>query len=198
MFPKHPCRDCSSYYCAEGSEKWEWDTDEDGTPDASDQCANDPAKIEPGVCGCGIADSDSDGDTVVVQTASNQYHSAIFITGSDPRGTDNGDRSDEETLRLTMPGVRQWLEAVGGQLEEMERNINDGSYEKAVQGIQTIAKQKASIEESFLKSYIEDQLQNHTAIGWFVGLANKTKKPKTEINMPWKIWPGPCRFFPPL
>lgn len=60
MCPNHPCRDCIWTACPEGSEKWEWDTDEDGAPDASDQCANDSAKIEPGACGCGNADSDSD------------------------------------------------------------------------------------------------------------------------------------------
>jgi hypothetical protein len=38
------------------------DTDGDGTPDCSDGCPSDPAKIAPGVCGCGTPDTDSDGD----------------------------------------------------------------------------------------------------------------------------------------
>jgi hypothetical protein len=38
------------------------DTDGDGTPDACDGCPNDPLKIAPGVCGCGVPDIDSDGD----------------------------------------------------------------------------------------------------------------------------------------
>ena len=38
------------------------DTDEDGTGDACDECPNDPFKIEPGLCGCGIPDTDADGD----------------------------------------------------------------------------------------------------------------------------------------
>ena len=37
-------------------------TDGDDAGDACDQCSEDPGKIEPGVCGCGIADTDSDGD----------------------------------------------------------------------------------------------------------------------------------------
>jgi len=36
-------------------------TEEPGT---TDNCPNDPAKTEPGVCGCGIPDVDSDGDGV--------------------------------------------------------------------------------------------------------------------------------------
>ncbi len=38
------------------------DGDGDGTPDASDACPSDPAKVVPGVCGCGTADTDGDGD----------------------------------------------------------------------------------------------------------------------------------------
>ena len=40
------------------------DTDADGEPDCSDGCPNDPTKIEPGACGCGIADVDSDEDGI--------------------------------------------------------------------------------------------------------------------------------------
>jgi len=101
MCPNHPCRDCSSYYCAEGSEKWEWDTDEDGTPDASDQCANDPAKIEPGVCGCGIADSDSDGDTVAdcvdIQPYDWNPGQLVVASGSDNLGVGFGGKTEPRT-----------------------------------------------------------------------------------------------------
>ena len=38
------------------------DTDGDGTGNACDNCPNDPEKTDPGECGCGIADTDSDGD----------------------------------------------------------------------------------------------------------------------------------------
>jgi hypothetical protein len=38
------------------------DSDGDGTGDACDVCPVDGSKIEPGVCGCGTADTDTDGD----------------------------------------------------------------------------------------------------------------------------------------
>ncbi|MBK8268216.1 MAG: hypothetical protein IPK83_07870 [Planctomycetes bacterium] len=38
------------------------DTDNDGTPDCSDGCPNDPNKTAPGQCGCGVADTDTDND----------------------------------------------------------------------------------------------------------------------------------------
>jgi hypothetical protein len=40
------------------------DTDGDGTPDCFDDCPDDPDKTEPGVCGCGTADTDTDGDNL--------------------------------------------------------------------------------------------------------------------------------------
>lgn len=41
------------------------DGDEDGTGDACDLCPADPLKTVPGVCGCGTADIDTDGDGVL-------------------------------------------------------------------------------------------------------------------------------------
>jgi len=42
------------------------DTDMDGTDDCLDGCPNDPAKIDPGTCGCGVSDTaDMDGDLTV-------------------------------------------------------------------------------------------------------------------------------------
>lgn len=38
------------------------DSDGDGTADCHDACPNDPNKINPGACGCGVADVDSDND----------------------------------------------------------------------------------------------------------------------------------------
>ena len=38
------------------------DADNDGTPDSSDNCPNDPGKTAPGICGCGTADKDTDLD----------------------------------------------------------------------------------------------------------------------------------------
>ncbi|MBN1491785.1 MAG: right-handed parallel beta-helix repeat-containing protein [Phycisphaerae bacterium] len=39
-------------------------TDGSGQPIPDDACPDDPDKIEPGVCGCGVPDTDSDGDGV--------------------------------------------------------------------------------------------------------------------------------------
>ncbi len=41
------------------------DADGDGSIDECDGCPTDPAKIDPGVCGCGVADTDSDGDGIL-------------------------------------------------------------------------------------------------------------------------------------
>jgi hypothetical protein len=41
------------------------DSDGDGTADCRDNCPNDPLKIEPGACGCGVPDDDADGDGVL-------------------------------------------------------------------------------------------------------------------------------------
>ncbi|MCB9855807.1 MAG: trypsin-like peptidase domain-containing protein [Phycisphaerales bacterium] len=38
------------------------DSDNDGEPDCTDLCPNDPFKITPGTCGCGNADTPADGD----------------------------------------------------------------------------------------------------------------------------------------
>jgi len=40
------------------------DTDGDGVVDCEDECPEDPAKVDPGVCGCNQRDMDSDGDGV--------------------------------------------------------------------------------------------------------------------------------------
>ena len=40
------------------------DDDGDGTPDCRDLCPGDPGKIEPGLCGCGAADTNRDGDAL--------------------------------------------------------------------------------------------------------------------------------------
>lgn len=40
----------------------EVDGDGDGVADGCDACPDDPAKIAPGACGCGVADVDADGD----------------------------------------------------------------------------------------------------------------------------------------
>jgi hypothetical protein len=40
------------------------DEDSDGVPDGCDNCPSDPDKTEPGICGCGASDVDSDGDSI--------------------------------------------------------------------------------------------------------------------------------------
>lgn len=40
------------------------DGDGDGTPDCNDLCPGDPGKASPGVCGCGVADTDGNGNGV--------------------------------------------------------------------------------------------------------------------------------------
>lgn len=40
------------------------DTDGDGTPDAADGCPEDAAKTEPGDCGCGVADDDTNDNSI--------------------------------------------------------------------------------------------------------------------------------------
>ena len=42
------------------------DTDGDGTMDCIDDCPDDPAKTEPGACGCGVADTDGEDRKSVV------------------------------------------------------------------------------------------------------------------------------------
>lgn len=42
------------------------DTDADGSGDSFDSCPADPAKTAPGVCGCGVADSDPESDGIYV------------------------------------------------------------------------------------------------------------------------------------
>jgi hypothetical protein len=40
------------------------DADNDGVPDGCDGCPNDEFKTDPGLCGCGVADTDTDADRV--------------------------------------------------------------------------------------------------------------------------------------
>ncbi|MBX3394832.1 MAG: thrombospondin type 3 repeat-containing protein [Phycisphaerae bacterium] len=41
------------------------DSDGDGVQDCQDGCPADPLKLDPGACGCGVADVDSDGDGIL-------------------------------------------------------------------------------------------------------------------------------------
>ncbi|MBW2494055.1 MAG: cadherin-like domain-containing protein, partial [Deltaproteobacteria bacterium] len=48
--------------CPDTANPGQEDTDSDSTGDACDLCTDDPAKVQPGACGCGIPDTDADGD----------------------------------------------------------------------------------------------------------------------------------------
>lgn len=48
--------------CADHYNQHQDDRDGDGAGDACDACPDDPAKTDPGVCGCGVGDVDTDGD----------------------------------------------------------------------------------------------------------------------------------------
>jgi hypothetical protein len=51
--------------CPEVANPAQEDADTDDFGDACDDCPDDPAKTEPGDCGCGMADTDTDGDSVL-------------------------------------------------------------------------------------------------------------------------------------
>src|SRR5262249_19471279 len=50
--------------CPNAANPGQEDSDGDGRANACDGCPSDPAKTDPGMCGCGVADTDSDGDGV--------------------------------------------------------------------------------------------------------------------------------------
>ena len=58
-----PCDYCSGATDGTGT-VMDGDADNDGTCDSADGCPNDPAKTDPGVCGCGNIDTDVDNDGV--------------------------------------------------------------------------------------------------------------------------------------
>jgi cysteine-rich repeat protein len=80
------------------------DSDGDGTADCNDDCPTDSGKSEPGLCGCGIEDSDDDSDgiedcvDVCPSDASNDEDSDGICGGVDncPLNS-NGDQSDSDS-----------------------------------------------------------------------------------------------------
>ena len=65
----------------------------DGVLDANDGCPNDPAKTDPGLCGCGVADTDSDDDgTADCEDPTPDGEPAAGTDGStnDQSGSDDG------------------------------------------------------------------------------------------------------------
>ncbi|OWY73062.1 hypothetical protein B7486_01575 [cyanobacterium TDX16] len=69
------------------------DSDGDGVEDCQDKCPSDPNKIEPGECGCGVADTDSDDDGVADcnDVCPNNAAGAAVDGEGRPIGDDNGD-----------------------------------------------------------------------------------------------------------
>ncbi|QTA82227.1 Cohesin domain-containing protein [Desulfonema limicola] len=55
------------------------DSDNDGISDDKDACPDDPDKTEPGICGCGVADIDSDGDGIFDCNEDDSSSSNCFI-----------------------------------------------------------------------------------------------------------------------
>jgi len=63
-------KDCDSVHndfdnCPDIVNPGQEDLDGDGAGDVCDGCPDDPNKIEPGICGCGIRDVDADGDGTI-------------------------------------------------------------------------------------------------------------------------------------
>ena len=74
------------------------DSDADGTPDNSDDCPDDPAKTEPGTCGCGTPDSDSNNDGTIDcldGCPDDPYKTAPGVCGC---GTPDNDSDSDGTL----------------------------------------------------------------------------------------------------
>jgi hypothetical protein len=66
------------------------DTDDDGVRDVCDVCPNDTDKIEPGVCGCGKADTDADGNGLIDCLEDAGSGTGGTGTGGDPSGGTGG------------------------------------------------------------------------------------------------------------
>jgi len=73
------------------------DSDGDGTNDCDDLCPDDPQKIGPGICGCGLSDTDSDNDGTLDCIDTNDDNDGLPDVeeqgpdGNDPNYDGNGD-----------------------------------------------------------------------------------------------------------
>jgi hypothetical protein len=95
------------------------DADGDGTCDAGDGCPSDPDKTVPGGCGCGVADSDLDGDTVLDchdPDIDGDGVSNLVDCAPQVRGVSGPPAAVGDTLRLAKaPDVRlRWLRSYQG------------------------------------------------------------------------------------
>jgi parallel beta-helix repeat protein len=98
------------------------DTDDDGADDFSDNCPIDPLKIEPGTCGCGSADTDSDKDGIadcnddypfdydndgMPDEWEEQYGLDPYVNDADEDADGDGYSNLEEYRRRTIPNDAQ-------------------------------------------------------------------------------------------
>jgi hypothetical protein len=104
------------------------DSDGDGTPDCNDQCANDPAKTEPGVCGCGEPETlitfyrDADGDGF--GDASNSTEACAAPRGYVANATDCNDGNAS-----VHPGAAELCNGIDDDCNGQSENVdadNDG------------------------------------------------------------------------
>ena len=92
------------------------DADGDGVGEYCDLCAADPAKIEPGVCGCGVADVDTDADGQIDCDAGGSGGG-----GSPGGGTDPDDGADPDANEPPDGGVGD------GDPTDGESDADDGT-----------------------------------------------------------------------
>lgn len=84
------------------------DSDGDGVPDSSDGCPQDPSKIEPGVCGCGFADTDSDGDGYLACQECDDTDAGVNPGASESCGDGRDNDCDALTLDVFDADVDGW------------------------------------------------------------------------------------------
>ncbi len=81
------------------------DSDGDGVGNACDGCPNDPNKVAPGVCGCGLPDIDTDGDTIKDCQDNCPFVANALQTNSDGDAAGNAcDGCPTDPTKLT-PGI---------------------------------------------------------------------------------------------
>ena len=93
------------------------DDDEDGTPNECDECPSDPLKTLPGQCGCGVPDTDSDGDGVAncVECPTDINNDGVVgpadlgillaVWGTDGGGIDGADNNGDGTVNASDLGL---------------------------------------------------------------------------------------------